>query len=104
MLTAALELQYAKMMSTPLYSGPAKAEALLVSDRGPLVRSLRESLERSGYDVIWAHTGALGAARARDDSPDLVVVDTALQDIPALEFCSILRNDPAFTSSTPVVI
>jgi len=31
-------------------------------------------------------------------------VDTALEDIPALEFCSVLRSDPAFMSSTPVVM
>jgi diguanylate cyclase (GGDEF)-like protein len=93
-------------MSAPLYPppGPAKAEALLVSDRGPLVRSLRESLERAGYDVIWAHTGVLGVTRAREDSPDLVVVDSQLEDIPALEFCQVLRTDPAFISSTPVVL
>ena len=56
-------------MSDPAI-GPAKAEALLVSDRGPLVRALRDALERVGYDVIWAHTGSVGLGRARDDSPD----------------------------------
>ena len=82
---------------------PAKAEALLVSDRGPLVRALRESLERSGYDVIWAHTGRLGLIRAHEDSPDVIVVDLELEDVPALEFCHSLRCDPAFTACTPIL-
>jgi diguanylate cyclase (GGDEF)-like protein len=83
---------------------PAKAEALLVSDRGPLVRSLRESLERAGYDVIWAHSGRLGMTHARDDSPDLVLVDFELEDMPAFEFCQALRDDPEFTRSTPLMV
>jgi diguanylate cyclase (GGDEF)-like protein len=83
---------------------PAKAEALLVSDRGPLVRALREALERAGYDVIWAHTGTVGLSRARDDSPDLVIVDLELEDLAALEFCQALRRDAAFTPSTPLIV
>jgi diguanylate cyclase (GGDEF)-like protein len=83
---------------------PAKAEALLVSDRGPLIRSLRESLEGAGYDVIWAHTGALGFVRAREDSPDLVIVDLELQDVPVLAFCQTVRDDPTFILSTPLIV
>jgi diguanylate cyclase (GGDEF)-like protein len=106
-LAAALGLQYQPFDMTGLPEAmivPAKAEALLVSDRGPLVRSLRDALERVGFDVISADTGALGLVRARDDSPDLVIVDLALADIAALEFCESLRRDPAFTPSTPLVV
>src|SRR5205085_5877683 len=89
------------MSSIPV---PAKAEALLVSDRGPLVRSLRESLERAGYDMIWAHSGRLGLTHARDDSPDLVLVDFELEDMPVFDFCQALRDDPEFTRTTPLMV
>lgn len=85
-------------------TGPARAEVLLVSGRGPLVRALRDSLERAGYDVIWAHTAALGVSRGRDDSPDLVMVDLELGDMTSFEFCQTLRRDPAFAPSTPIVV
>ena len=86
--------------STP----PAKAEALVVSDRGPLVRSLRDALERAGYDVVWAHTGETGLTRSREYSPDLVIADVELADLPALEFCATLRKDGALAPSTPVMV
>jgi diguanylate cyclase (GGDEF)-like protein len=85
-------------------TGPAKAEALVVSDRGPLVRALRDSLERAGYDVIWADSGAVGVSRGRDDSPDMVIVDLELKDMESFEFCQILRSEPAFTASTPMIM
>ncbi|MBI4502661.1 MAG: diguanylate cyclase [Gemmatimonadetes bacterium] len=95
-------------MTEPHLSGspatPAKAEALLVSDRGPLVRSLRVALERAGYDVIWAHTGEIGLARSREYSPDLVVADVELADVPVLEWCASLRKESSLAPSTPVMV
>jgi diguanylate cyclase (GGDEF)-like protein len=61
-------------------------------------------MERAGYDVIWAHTGALGVSRGRDDSPDLVMVDLELGDMACFEFCQALRRDAAFSPSTPIIV
>src|SRR5262245_25078348 len=92
------------MTDRPMVPTPAKAEALLVSDRGPLVRALRDSLEQAGYDVIWAHSGAVGITRGQEDSPDLVLVDLELSDMASFEFCQQLRTEPAFSASTPIMV
>ncbi|SHG70952.1 response regulator [Massilia sp. CF038] len=51
-------------------------------------------LTRAGYRVIEAASGAEALQRARDDAPDLVLLDTKLPDINGFEVCRRLKSDP----------
>ena len=57
---------------------------LLVEDEENLVEALRFSLTREGYQVMVASDGEQGLLKARQESPDLVLLDIILpQDGPA---------------------
>jgi CheY-like chemotaxis protein len=63
---------------------------ILVADDNAASRELiREVLEMSGYDVIEAVDGADALSRARDSSPDLVLVDIQM---PRLDGYAVLRE------------
>jgi PAS domain S-box-containing protein len=49
------------------------------------------SLERGGYTVIEARTGAEAMERTKKDKPDLVLLDVRLPDISGYEVCRILK-------------
>ena len=49
------------------------------------------SLERGGYTVIEARTGAEAMERTKKDQPDLVLLDVRLPDISGYEVCRILK-------------
>jgi PAS domain S-box-containing protein len=49
------------------------------------------SLERGGYTVIEARTGAEAMERTKKDHPDLVLLDVRLPDISGYEVCRILK-------------
>jgi signal transduction histidine kinase len=77
------------------------ARVLLVDDEEANRYTISRLLERAGYSVIQAATGAEALRNVRTN-PDLVVLDVQLPDISGLEVCRILRSDPE-TQRIPVL-
>jgi DNA-binding response OmpR family regulator len=65
---------------------------LLIEDDPGVARSLKEGLEREGYDVVWKSTGEEGVAHARDHGPHLIILDVRLPDGSGFDFCRRLRD------------
>ena len=77
------------------------AVILVVDDERLLRVKLQRALESEGHDVRTAETGATGLAAARDEPPDLVLLDLRLPDRSGLDVLSELRaHDPGL----PVVL
>ena len=53
------------------------------------------TLTRAGFKVIEAASGSAALYRAREDNPDLVLLDVKLPDINGFEVCRLLKADPA---------
>lgn len=67
---------------------------LIVDDEQELVQSLAWTVQREGFQVRTAATGAQALVQARlEPRPDLVVLDLMLPDIPGTEVCRQLRAD-----------
>ncbi len=65
---------------------------LVVDDEDALREVLRMRLQRWGFDVLQAASGAEARERAETDSPDLVLSDVVLPDASGLEVLSALRE------------
>jgi two-component system response regulator MprA len=63
--------------------GPATV--LVVDDDDRLVASVRRVLAYEGYRVLTATNGTLGLQLARDESPDLIILDVMLPGLDGLE-------------------
>jgi len=69
------------------------APRILVIDDDPKIRSVvRRGLVYEGFRVVDAGTGEEGLDKARDQMPDLVVLDVMLPGIDGLEVCRRLRG------------
>jgi two-component system, cell cycle response regulator DivK len=67
---------------------------ILVVEDNPLnLKLIRDVLQVAGYDVIEAHTGEEGLHLAREDPPDLVLMDLQLPGIDGTETLRRLRQD-----------
>lgn len=64
---------------------------LVVEDDEPILQFLRRGLTYEGYRVDTAADGAGGLASARENPPDLVILDWMLPGIDGLEVCRRLR-------------
>ncbi len=71
-----------------------KAKRILVVDDEPtLVATVKYSLEREGYGVVTAADGESALSRAREEKPDLVILDIMLPVIDGFEVCRLLRRE-----------
>ena len=71
------------------------ARKILVADNEEDIRDLvRLSLERDGHEVITASDGAEALELAREQRPDLCIVDVMMPKLTGLEVLKELRSDP----------
>lgn len=66
---------------------------LIVEDNEDLARGLANNLEIEGFETEIAQDGATGLARARESSPDLVILDLMLPGMDGYRVLSSLRDE-----------
>ena len=67
---------------------------ILVADDDPFIRVfLQKQLTNAGYTVTIAENGAEGFAKAKADTPDIIVSDWTMPEMDGVEFCHAVRND-----------
>jgi two-component system phosphate regulon sensor histidine kinase PhoR len=79
------------------------ATVQIVEDSPDIAELIRHYLKRAGYDTTVAGSGRDALTKARQSTPDLVVLDIMLPDLDGLQVCQALRSDPA-TSKVPILM
>ena len=69
------------------------AKVLVIEDDPDLRRVLKQGLGDEGFSVRLAHSGAEALTLAREQRPDLVVLDIGLPDADGRDICQALRSD-----------
>jgi CheY-like chemotaxis protein len=75
---------------------------LLVEDNDMNRDMLSRRLIKRGYDVVMAVDGEEGVARARSDSPHLILMDMSLPVLDGWQATRRIKSDPA-TREIPVI-
>ena len=78
------------------------ATVLVVEDNALNLKLVRDVLGQAGYRVLEAGDAVRGIAIAREQSPDLILMDIQLPGIDGVEALGRLRRDEA-TAGIPVV-
>ena len=76
------------------------SKLLLVEDDQTLRETLAHNLKREGYDVVQASTGVDALNLAREEKPDLVLLDVMLPELDGLTVCRTLRHE----TDVPIVM
>jgi len=76
---------------------------LIVDDNATNVKVLQTRLASEGYEVITAADGEEGLASARQQLPDLILLDVMMPKLDGFEVCRRLRADAEFPF-TPIVM
>jgi DNA-binding response OmpR family regulator len=78
----------------------AKHTVLVVDDDPKIVMLVRLYLEQEGYGVLVARDGLEALDTARQEQPDLIVLDLLLPQVDGLDVCRLLRAE----SQVPIIM
>lgn len=92
--------KYPAMVTT---SAAPHRRALIVNGDPVTARLCRETLEQLGFVIEGANSGVTAVVAAREQMPDLIVMDFQLSDVSAVETIAWLRANPSL-KSIPIVV
>ena len=81
----------------------AHEHVLVVDDEEDILELVRYNLVRGGFDVTTVTTGEEALKKAKNNMPDLVLLDLMLPGVDGLEVCNILKREPK-TAHVPIVM
>lgn len=81
----------------------AKPVVLIVEDEPAQVEVLRYNLEKEGFRAIVAGDGEEALLLAREETPDLVILDWMLPELSGVEVCRRIRRLPDI-GRTPIIM
>ena len=76
---------------------------LVVDDNPTNIKILQTRLAKEGYDIVVAGDGMEALAAAREQLPDLILLDIMMPKLDGLEVCRQLRADANFPF-TPIIL
>ena len=76
---------------------------LLVDDEEDMVYAVKMQLEAKGYEVITATDGQAALDKARQESPDLIILDLMLPKMHGYMVCRMLKFDEKY-KHIPIVM
>jgi len=81
----------------------ARAKVLVVDDEEYIQHILNFSFGAEGYDVVTASDGEEGVSKAKDEKPDVIVMDIMMPKMDGYEACKQIKTDPQ-TKDIPVIL
>jgi two-component system alkaline phosphatase synthesis response regulator PhoP len=77
------------------------SRVLVVEDDEAMAVALRDGFTYEGHEVTVARDGEAGLQHAREDSPDIIILDVMLPKMTGLEVCKTLRGEG---SALPIIM
>ena len=70
-----------------------KARILLIDDHQTVFRLLEAIVRIKGYTLIYAESGQQGIVMARQEQPDMILLDVMMPDIDGFKVCQYLKEN-----------
>ncbi len=81
---------------------PEKKKILIVDDNKVSLMTVNAMLSEAGYSTIRAANGNDALDIARNEHPDLIILDIAMPGLDGIDVALVLRNDPQ-TKKIPII-
>ncbi len=78
-------------------------KVLVVDDEENIVQLVKYNLEQEGYEIISAYDGETALNKAKQEQPDLMVLDLMLPKVDGFDICRQIRNDEKL-NKLPIII
>jgi two-component system, OmpR family, alkaline phosphatase synthesis response regulator PhoP len=81
-----------------------KYKILVVDDEPDILEFIGYNLSKENYEVISAHDGISAIKAAKENKPDLILLDIMMPKLDGIETCKHLRNIPEFKDTLIVFL
>jgi DNA-binding response OmpR family regulator len=81
----------------------SEARILVVDDNHSIVRLVEALLQREGFEVLTAFDGLEGLQKAREEKPDLIILDIIMPRMDGYEVARLLQDSPD-TAAIPILM
>ena len=79
-----------------------KSRILLIDDHQTVFRLLEAIVRIKGYTLLYAENGQQGIVMARQELPDLILLDVMMPDIDGFKVCQYLKENEE-TKEIPIM-
>ncbi len=79
------------------------SKILIIDDDTAILELIKVNLELLGHEAITASDGVKGFALARQELPDLIILDVMMPDVDGFTVASRIRNNPS-TKDIPILM
>lgn len=76
---------------------------LIIEDEADLCKFLDLRFQKEGFTVVIANDGVEGLEKAKEEKPDIIILDLMLPSLPGEEVCKRIRKD-ADICETPIIM
>ena len=73
---------------------------LVVDDEDLLVKGIRFNLQNDGYEIITGSNGVEAVAMAKENTPDLIILDVMMPEMDGMSACAKIRE----FSNVPIIL
>lgn len=73
---------------------------LVVDDEDLLVKGIRFNLQNDGYEIITGSNGVEAVSIAKEDAPDLIILDVMMPEMDGMTACTKIRE----FSNVPIIL
>ena len=73
---------------------------LVVDDEELLVKGIRFNLQNEGYEIITGSNGVEAVEKAKDNNPDLIILDVMMPEMDGMTACARIRE----FSNVPIIL
>ncbi len=77
-------------------------KVLVIEDNEQNMYLIHFLLESNGYTVIEAENGVIGIQKAKEENPDIILLDIQLPEMDGYEIARILRSTPGI-DTIPII-
>ena len=77
-------------------------KVLMIDDDPEFVDAITNILDAKGYDVVSAGDGKDGVAKAKQEKPDIILLDLVMPDMPGEDVAAALKKHAA-TVNIPIL-
>ena len=83
-------------METSIRMDAKGLKVLIADDEPDILEIIQYNLKKEGYTVVTAKDGDEALTKAKQEAPDLIILDIMMPKKNGVEVCEILRTKPAF--------